>query len=59
VAPGNFKKTESGFCYKVIVSEKVQETSFFVTELIARKRKSHVVGENLIMPAGTRCSMRN
>jgi hypothetical protein len=35
---------------KVTVSEKGQEASYLVAELIAQKRKSHTVGENLIMP---------
>jgi hypothetical protein len=35
---------------KVTFSEKAQEASYFVAELIAQKRKSHTVGEKLIMP---------
>lgn len=35
----------------VSVSENAQEASYLVAELIAQKRKSHTVGENLIMPA--------
>jgi hypothetical protein len=36
---------------KVTFSEKPQEASYLVAELIAQKKKSHTVGENLIMPA--------
>jgi hypothetical protein len=36
---------------KVTVSEEVQETNYFVAELIAQEWKSHTVGENLIMLA--------
>jgi hypothetical protein len=39
------------FVKKVTFSEKAQEASYLVAELIAQKRKSHTVGENLIMPA--------
>jgi hypothetical protein len=35
----------------VTVSEKAQEASYLVAELIAQKTKSHPVGENLIMLA--------
>jgi hypothetical protein len=36
---------------KVTFSEKAQEVSYLVAGLIAQKRKSHTVGENLIIPA--------
>lgn len=53
---------------KATFSEKTQEASYLVTELIAQKNeKHHALGENLIMPAYkyivmkmlTSCSMRN
>ena len=37
---------------KVRVSEKALEASYLIAEIIAQKRKSHTVGENLILPAG-------
>ena len=45
------KKQSTAFVNKVSVSEKAQEVSYLVAEIIAQKRKSHTVGENLIMPA--------
>jgi hypothetical protein len=36
---------------KVTVSEKAQKASHLVAELTAQRRKSHTVGENLVMPA--------
>jgi hypothetical protein len=42
-------KESKAFVSKVTVSEKAQEASYLVAELIAQKRKSHIVGENLIM----------
>jgi hypothetical protein len=44
-------KQHKAFVIKVTVSEKAQEASYFVAELTAEKRKSHAVGEILIMPA--------
>lgn len=32
------------------VDEKAPEVSYLVAEMIAQKRKSHTVGENLMMP---------
>ena len=45
------RKQSAAFVSKVSVSENAQEASYLVAELIAQKRKSHTVGENLIMPA--------
>ena len=36
---------------KVTVSEKAQEASYLVAELVAQKKKSHVIAESIIMPA--------
>jgi hypothetical protein len=36
---------------RVTVSEKAQKASYLVAQLTAQKRKSHTVGENLIIPA--------
>jgi hypothetical protein len=44
-------KQSKAFVSKVTVSEEVLEASYLVVELIAWKRKSQTVGENLIMPA--------
>jgi hypothetical protein len=44
-------KQSQDFVSKVTISEKAQEASFLVAEFITQKRKSHTVGENLIMPA--------
>jgi polyhydroxyalkanoate synthesis regulator phasin len=44
-------KLSKAFVSKGTVSEKAQEASYLVAELIAQKRKSHTVCENLIMPA--------
>jgi hypothetical protein len=43
--------TSKAFVKKVTFSEKAQEASYLVAELIAQKRKRHTVGENLVMPA--------
>jgi hypothetical protein len=43
-------KQSQAFVIKVTVNEKAQEASYLVAELVAQKRKSHRVGENLIMP---------
>jgi hypothetical protein len=44
-------KRSKAFISKVTVSEKAQEESYLVAELIVQKRESYTVGENLIMPA--------
>jgi hypothetical protein len=44
-------KLSQAFVSIVAVSEKVQEASYLVAELIAQKRISHTVGENIIMLA--------
>jgi hypothetical protein len=44
-------KQIKAFVSKVTVSEKDKEASYLVAKLIAQKRKSHTVGENLIMAA--------
>jgi hypothetical protein len=45
-------KQSKAFVSRVIVSEKVQEASYLVAELIARKgNESRTVGNNLIIPA--------
>jgi hypothetical protein len=44
-------KQSKAFVSKLTVGEKAQEASYLVAELIAQKRKSHTVGENLIIPA--------
>ncbi|XP_072909831.1 zinc finger BED domain-containing protein 5-like isoform X6 [Hemitrygon akajei] len=44
-------KQSKSFVNKVTVSKRAQEASYLVAELITQKRKSHTVGENLIMPA--------
>jgi hypothetical protein len=36
---------------KVTTSEKAQEASYLVAELVAQKMKSHTIDESLIMPA--------
>ena len=36
---------------KVTVSETAQEASYLVAELVAQKKKSHVIAESIIMPA--------
>jgi hypothetical protein len=43
-------KQSKVFVKKVTFSEKAHEATYFVAELIAQKRKSHTVGEKLIMP---------
>ncbi|CAI9714955.1 Hypothetical predicted protein [Octopus vulgaris] len=48
----SLKKQSTAFGSKVSVSEKALEASYLVAEIIAQKRKSHTVGENLILPAG-------
>jgi hypothetical protein len=42
-------KHSKAFVSKVTVSDKAQETSYLVAELIAQKRKSHTIGKNQIM----------
>ncbi|XP_068115889.1 zinc finger BED domain-containing protein 5-like [Hyperolius riggenbachi] len=44
-------KQSQAFVKKVTVSEKAQEASYLVAELLAQKRKSHTIAENVIMPA--------
>lgn len=44
-------RVQTAFVNKVSVSEKAQEVSYFIAEIIAQKRKSYTVVENLIMPA--------
>jgi hypothetical protein len=44
-------KHSQAFVSKVTVSEEAQEARYLVAELIAQKRKSHTVDENLIIPA--------
>ncbi len=39
------------FLKKVTISDKAQEASYLVTELVAKKEKSHIIAESLIMPA--------
>ncbi len=39
------------FLKKVITSEKAQEVSYLVAELVAKKMKSHTIAESPIMPA--------
>jgi hypothetical protein len=36
---------------KVTISERAQEASYLVAELIAQKMESHTIAESLIMPA--------
>ena len=43
------------FILKSHITENSQEASNLVTKLIAQRRKSHTIGENLIMSA---CKMR-
>lgn len=45
------RKQSSVFVNTFTVSEKAQEASYLVAELIAQNRKNHSIGENLIMPA--------
>ena len=45
------KKQSTAFLNKVSVGEKALEASYLVAEIIAQKRKSYTVGENLILPA--------
>jgi hypothetical protein len=44
-------KQSKAFVSEVTASEKVQEASYLLAELIAQKRKGQTVGENLIVPA--------
>jgi hypothetical protein len=50
MAIGISKQTETSFVRKITFSEKAQEASCLVAELVAHKRKSQTVGESLIMP---------
>jgi len=42
---------EDTFIKLVKVSEKAQEASYLVAEIIAKKKKSHLITESLILPA--------
>jgi hypothetical protein len=44
-------KQSKAFVSKVTVSEKDYETSYLTAELIAQKRKSYTIGEDLIKTA--------
>lgn len=44
-------KQRKFFEKKVTMSEKAQEASYLVAELVAKKMKSHTIAESLIMPA--------
>jgi hypothetical protein len=44
-------KQSKAFVRKVTVSEMAQDASYLAAELTAQKRKSHTVGDNLIMQA--------
>jgi hypothetical protein len=44
-------KKSKPFVSKVTDSENAQEASYLVAELNAQNGKSHIVGENLVMPA--------
>ncbi len=39
------------FVKNVTISDKEQEASYLMVELVAKKMKSHTIAENLIMPA--------
>lgn len=45
------KLQKSTFLKSVKVSDKAQEASYLVAEIIAKKRKSHLIAESLILPA--------
>lgn len=48
----SYQKTQSEiFMKKVTISDKVQEASLLVAELIAKNMKPHNIGETLILPA--------
>ena len=45
------QKQRKVFKRKVTISDKAQEASYLVAELVAQKMKSHTIAESLIMPA--------
>ncbi len=45
------QKERKHFEKKVTISDKAQEASYLVVELVAKKMKSHTIAESLIMPA--------
>ena len=45
------QKQRKVFKKKVTISDKAQEASYLVAELVAKKMKSHTIAESLIMPA--------
>ena len=45
------QKERKAFKRKVTISDKAQEASYLVAELVAKKMKSHTIAESLIMPA--------
>ena len=45
------QKQRKVFEKKVTISDKAQEASYLVAELVAKKMKSHTIAESLIMPA--------
>ena len=45
------QKQRKVFKRKVIISDKAQEASYLVAELVAKKMKSHTIAASLIMPA--------
>ncbi len=45
------QKQRKFFEKKVTISDKAQEASYLVAELVAKKTKSHTIAESLIMPA--------
>ncbi len=45
------QKQRKVFERKVTISDKAQEASYLVAELVAKKMKSHTIAESLIMPA--------
>jgi hypothetical protein len=45
------KKQASTFKKTVSVSDKAQEASYYVAELVAKEMKSHTIAESLILPA--------
>ncbi len=44
-------ETKKSFEKKVTISGKAQEARYLVAELVAKKMKSHIIAESLIMPA--------